>query len=108
MDVSIRVLVSTDLTSRGIDCETVDLVMNMDVPSEPETYLHRVGRTGRFGSVGCAITLIDEEEMEVKKIFLSEIIDPCFFFYTIYSLGLLFLLLTLGTTVLEYLLFSIF
>ena len=64
MNVSIRVLISTDLTARGIDCETVDLVINMDLPSEPETYLHRVGRTGRFGSVGSAITLIDHDEMD--------------------------------------------
>ena len=44
-----RVLVSTDLTSRGIDIENVNLVINMDVPWELETYLHRVGRAGRFG-----------------------------------------------------------
>ena len=44
-----RVLVSTDLTSRGIDAENVNLVVNMDIPYDHETYLHRVGRAGRFG-----------------------------------------------------------
>jgi ATP-dependent RNA helicase DDX20 len=45
-----RVLVSTDLTARGIDVENVNLVINMDVPFDGETYLHRIGRAGRFGT----------------------------------------------------------
>jgi ATP-dependent RNA helicase DDX20 len=45
-----RVLVSTDLTARGIDVENVNLVINMDVPYDGETYLHRIGRAGRFGT----------------------------------------------------------
>lgn len=53
-----RILVSTDLTSRGIDIDTVNLVINVDVPFEHETYLHRIGRAGRFGSAGIAITII--------------------------------------------------
>lgn len=44
-----RILVSTDLTARGIDCENVNVVINMDVPWDCETYLHRIGRAGRFG-----------------------------------------------------------
>lgn len=44
-----RVLVSTDLTARGIDVERVNFVVNLDLPRDPATYLHRVGRTGRFG-----------------------------------------------------------
>lgn len=60
--IQIRVLVSTDLSARGIDCNTVDLVVNLDLPGDAETYLHRVGRTGRFGSVGAAVTIVDAEE----------------------------------------------
>lgn len=44
-----RVLVATDLISRGVDCESVNLVINLDVPETVETYLHRIGRAGRFG-----------------------------------------------------------
>ncbi|KAK7103015.1 hypothetical protein V1264_021150 [Littorina saxatilis] len=44
-----RVLISTDLTSRGIDADRVNLVINLDVPKDHETYLHRIGRAGRFG-----------------------------------------------------------
>lgn len=46
---SIRVLVSTDLTARGIDIDKVDFIVNLDLPDDPATYLHRVGRAGRFG-----------------------------------------------------------
>ncbi|GLE05952.1 hypothetical protein PINS_up015163 [Pythium insidiosum] len=45
----VRVLVSTDLTARGIDVVRVNFVVNLDLPRDPATYLHRVGRTGRFG-----------------------------------------------------------
>lgn len=61
-DMHIRILVSTDLTARGIDCNLVDLVVNLDLPGNPETYLHRVGRTGRFGSIGAAVTIVDPTE----------------------------------------------
>lgn len=54
----IRVLVSTDLTARGIDVESVNLVINIDVPEDVETYLHRIGRTGRFGTRGVAVTIV--------------------------------------------------
>lgn len=62
-----RVLITTDLTARGIDCDKVDLVINLDLPWETETYIHRVGRAGRFGSFGVAISIVSEGE-EVKKI----------------------------------------
>ncbi|MGH0186025.1 UNVERIFIED_CONTAM: hypothetical protein FKN15_020004 [Acipenser sinensis] len=54
-----RVLISTDLTSRGIDAEKVNLVINLDVPQHWETYMHRIGRAGRFGDslVACSSTL---------------------------------------------------
>ncbi|XP_067936860.1 probable ATP-dependent RNA helicase DDX20 [Watersipora subatra] len=57
-----RILISTDLTSRGIDADRIDLVINLDLPYDCETYLHRVGRAGRFGSNGAAITLYTEAE----------------------------------------------
>ncbi|CAE8603585.1 unnamed protein product, partial [Polarella glacialis] len=60
-----RVLVCTDLMSRGIDIDKVDVVVNLDLPEEKETYLHRSGRTARFGSVGWSVNLVfegDEDE----------------------------------------------
>ncbi|KAH9494687.1 hypothetical protein Btru_020233 [Bulinus truncatus] len=65
-----RILISTDLTSRGIDADKVNLVINMDIPSDHETYLHRIGRAGRFGSHGAAVTIItsDGEINEMKDI----------------------------------------
>ncbi|XP_074610258.1 uncharacterized protein LOC141864418 isoform X3 [Acropora palmata] len=64
-----RVLISTDLTSRGIDAEHVNLVVNMDVPWDHETYLHRIGRAGRFGTQGIGVTFVakGEEEKLFKK-----------------------------------------
>jgi superfamily II DNA/RNA helicase len=53
-----RVLISTDLTSRGIDVQQVGIVINYDLPYDPETYLHRIGRSGRFNKKGVAISLI--------------------------------------------------
>ncbi|CAH8615198.1 unnamed protein product [Dicrocoelium dendriticum] len=55
-----RVLVSTDLTSRGIDAENVNLVVSLEVPWEPEIYVHRVGRAGRFGSYGASIMIVSD------------------------------------------------
>lgn len=56
--LALNVIVCTDLLARGFDCEHVNLVLNLDVPWQPETFLHRVGRAGRFGRAGLAITLI--------------------------------------------------
>ncbi|NXC08574.1 DDX20 helicase, partial [Orthonyx spaldingii] len=65
-----RVLISTDLTSRGIDAEKVNLVINLDVPLDWETYMHRVGRAGRFGTLGLSVTYCcrGEEENTMMKI----------------------------------------
>ncbi|OCT94671.1 probable ATP-dependent RNA helicase DDX20 [Xenopus laevis] len=61
-----RVLISTDLTSRGIDAERVNLVINLDVPEDWETYMHRIGRAGRFGTHGLSITFCCRGEEENK------------------------------------------
>jgi ATP-dependent RNA helicase RhlE len=57
-----RVLVTTDVASRGIDVPTIELVVNYDVPREHETYLHRIGRTGRAGVKGRAVTFVTPEQ----------------------------------------------
>ncbi|KAI8084560.1 P-loop containing nucleoside triphosphate hydrolase protein [Halteromyces radiatus] len=58
----LRVLVCSDLIARGIDIDRVNLVINIDYPQNIETYLHRVGRTGRYGTSGIAINLVATEE----------------------------------------------
>ena len=63
----VRVLISTDLTARGIDIEQISLVVNLDLPRNPATYLHRVGRTGRFGTHGIAVSLIKYSEVETMN-----------------------------------------
>jgi len=57
-----RILVATDLFGRGIDIEKVNVVVNYDMPSDSDSYLHRVGRAGRFGTKGLAITFSSSEE----------------------------------------------
>jgi ATP-dependent RNA helicase RhlE len=59
----VRVLVATDIVARGIDVPGVTHVINYDLPDEPEAYVHRIGRTGRNGADGIAITLCAPEEM---------------------------------------------
>ncbi len=59
---SLNILVATNVLSRGIDIEDIDIVINMDVPHEAEDYIHRIGRTARAQSEGVAITLIGEKE----------------------------------------------
>jgi len=56
-----RILVSTDIFGRGVDFERVNIVINYDMPDSPDTYLHRVGRSGRFGTKGLAISFISAE-----------------------------------------------
>ena len=57
-----RILVATDLVARGIDIERVNIVINYDMPSSADTYLHRVGRAGRFGTKGLAVTFVASSE----------------------------------------------
>ena len=60
----IRVLVATDIAARGIDIEELSHVINFDLPNVPETYVHRIGRTGRAGLSGEAISFCDAEEVK--------------------------------------------
>ncbi|XP_077369653.1 putative ATP-dependent RNA helicase DDX20 [Festucalex cinctus] len=70
-----RVLISTDLTSRGIDAEKVNLVINLDVPQDWETYMHRIGRAGRFGTQGLAVTYCCHGEEENKMMAIAQKCD---------------------------------
>lgn len=69
-DGSVRVLVATDIAARGIDVVGISHVINFDLPDEPESYVHRIGRTGRNGASGSAITLYDpaEESSKLKAV----------------------------------------
>ena len=60
-------LVATDIAARGIDIEELSCVINYDLPNVPETYVHRIGRTGRAGLGGRAISFSDIEEKEYVK-----------------------------------------
>jgi translation initiation factor 4A len=70
---SSRVLITTDLLSRGIDVQQVSLVINYDLPTQPENYLHRIGRSGRFGRKGVAINFVSEEDkrmlMDIQRFY---------------------------------------
>ncbi len=59
---STRVLVATDVAARGIDLERLDLVVNFELPAQPEVYVHRIGRTGRAGHVGLAVSFCARSE----------------------------------------------
>jgi len=65
----IRILVATDIAARGIDVEDLTHVINFELPNIPETYVHRIGRTGRAGASGIALSFCDAEE----KVFLRDI-----------------------------------
>jgi ATP-dependent RNA helicase RhlE len=62
-----RVLVATDIAARGIDIDSLETVFNYELPNIAETYVHRIGRTGRAGASGCAISLCDSEEKAYLK-----------------------------------------
>jgi ATP-dependent RNA helicase RhlE len=65
----LRVLVATDIAARGIDIDELSYVFNFDLPNVPETYVHRIGRTGRAGNSGMAIAFCDaEERIELRDI----------------------------------------
>lgn len=64
----IRVLVATDLASRGLDIEQLPYVVNYELPRSPADYIHRIGRTGRAGLKGIAVTLLSEEDYQHMKL----------------------------------------
>ena len=66
-DGALDVLVATDVAARGLDIEHVSHVVNFDVPSSPDTYVHRIGRTGRAGREGVAITLVEPREHRLLR-----------------------------------------
>jgi translation initiation factor 4A len=75
---SVRVLVSSDLLARGIDIQQVSLVINFEQPAQRENYIHRIGRSGRFGRKGVAINLVTPNELrelkEIEKYYSTQII----------------------------------
>ena len=64
---NVRVLVATDIAARGIDIDKLRYVINYDIPNEPETYVHRIGRCGRAGEEGVSISMTDAEENSYIK-----------------------------------------
>lgn len=73
----IRVLVATDIAARGIDIDKLGYVVNYDVPNEPETYVHRIGRCGRAGETGMALSICEPEEntyvRDIEKLIKKQI-----------------------------------
>lgn len=73
----INVLVATDVLARGIDIDQVDYVVNFDLPTQPEDYVHRIGRTGRAGAKGFAVSLVNPEVestlKDIQKLIKKEI-----------------------------------
>ena len=66
-EYKIPVLVATDIAARGIDINELPLVINFDLPNVPETYVHRIGRTGRAGQEGTALSFCDPSELPYLK-----------------------------------------
>jgi ATP-dependent RNA helicase RhlE len=64
---TIAVLVATDIAARGLDIDQLPQVVNFELPSVPEDYVHRIGRTGRAGSTGAAVSLVDASEIKLLK-----------------------------------------
>jgi translation initiation factor 4A len=64
---TVRVMISTDMLARGIDVQQVSLVINYELPTQKENYIHRIGRAGRFGRKGVTINLISEDEARAME-----------------------------------------
>ena len=62
-----RVLISTDLLARGIDVQQVSLVINYELPTQMDNYIHRIGRSGRYGRKGTAINLLCNDDTRLMK-----------------------------------------
>jgi ATP-dependent RNA helicase RhlE len=75
---SVRVLVATDIAARGIDIDQLPQVVNFELPNVAEDYVHRIGRTGRAGSTGSALSLVDDEELaylrDIEKLIKRSIV----------------------------------
>ena len=75
---SVRVLVATDIAARGIDIDQLPQVVNFELPNVPEDYVHRIGRTGRAGTTGSALSLVDDEEIgylrDIEKLIKRSIV----------------------------------
>jgi ATP-dependent RNA helicase RhlE len=76
-DGKIKVLIATDIAARGIDIDELSMVLNYDLPNVPETYVHRIGRTGRASASGIAISFCDKEERpylkDIEKLIKQEV-----------------------------------
>ena len=72
-----RILITTDMLARGIDVQQVSLVINFDMPKYPQTYIHRIGRSGRFGRKGIAINFVTKREQNIlnyiRRMYSTEI-----------------------------------
>lgn len=62
-----RVLITTDVWGRGLDVQTVSLVINYDLPNNRELYIHRIGRSGRFGRKGVAINFVTDDDVRALR-----------------------------------------
>ena len=62
-----RVLITTDVWARGIDVQQVSLVINYDLPNNRELYIHRIGRSGRFGRKGVAINFVKADDIRILR-----------------------------------------
>lgn len=79
----VKVLVATDIAARGLDIEQLPQVVNFDLPSVPEDYVHRIGRTGRAGATGHAVSLVSADEFKqlsdierlIKKLLTRKLVD---------------------------------
>lgn len=69
----VRVMVSTDVMARGVDLDRVNLVANLDLPPDAATYVHRVGRTGRFGTRGIAVAFVTGAELQDLKEYVKDV-----------------------------------
>jgi len=75
-----KILVSSDITTRGVDVQGVNVVINFELPISSESYLHRIGRAGRFGRKGCCISLIHESQLQLIHSYAQFVgmpVSPC-------------------------------
>ncbi|WP_413287671.1 ATP-dependent RNA helicase DbpA [Bdellovibrio sp. HCB337] len=86
-----RILVATDVAARGLDIENLELVVNFDLPQQPEVYVHRIGRTGRAGKTGTAVSLASPREalriVELERFVKAKFVKPSLGFKNQHGLG---------------------